>query len=182
MSVKRGCLLSVLGGIALLCGIVALVFWLSGGAVESAETSLSQLAAGQTEAVYQANSSPPIPSDLAVRRLVRSTLTGLAEALQAGGDFQAFHSSISERWQSQSSPESLRSVFSSLLGADVDFGAAGGEPVFSETPWVDDDGILHLNGYATAAGSPNLNYELKYTYEHPSWKLFGIRVSLADQQ
>jgi len=50
-------------------------------------------------------------------------------------------------------------------------------PVLDEAPIIDNDGILIVSGYFPTQRM-NLKFILRYIYEHPEWKLFGVRVSI----
>ncbi len=258
VTAKKGCLIAGVGVVVLAAVVVALVFWLTGGAVQSADDFLGLLAKGETERAYQSASAQfkaqtdskqfqafaqqmglnryasstwtsrsvendqaklegsietsdggtvpltislvkedgawkilsisgpaagvsttdggkPLPSDDQSKALAARTLSDFKLAVDSG-DYTAFYGSVSNLWKSQTSPDALRDSFRTLEGLDL--GAAAGDPVFSEAPSIDGDGLLRLNGYAVASGSPNLNFKLKYIYEHPNWKLFGIDVKV----
>jgi hypothetical protein len=49
--------------------------------------------------------------------------------------------------------------------------------VFDEVPIIDNDGILTVSGYFPTKGM-NLKFNIRYVYEYPEWKLFGVRLSI----
>jgi hypothetical protein len=51
--------------------------------------------------------------------------------------------------------------------------------VFDEPPAIGEDGILTLAGHVPTTPLRVL-FNLRYRYEHPAWKLMGIRVSLRE--
>ncbi len=134
---------------------------------------------GSAAGVTSSGSGKTSPSDEEASRMVRETMTDFKAALDAG-DFTAFHSKVSNLWKAQSTPDMLRRSFQSMIDRRAGFGAvAVADPTFSDAPSIDKDGLLNLDGYFAAADHPNVNFELEYIYEHPTWKLFGIHVSLA---
>lgn len=116
-----------------------------------------------------------VPSDAALKNLVNDTMTRFTEAVRRD-DFTEFYAGISELWKSQISAEKLQQVFQQFSQRHEAFAATrNAAPIFDEPPVIDENGLLILRGYYATAPQRVL-FRLKYTYEHPQWKLFGIEV------
>ena len=81
-------------------------------------------------------------------------------------------------WQEQITPEKLREIFGDFIDKQVDISSITGvEPILTEPPEIDSNGILILQRYYPTHPA-RVNFRLKYLYEHPAWKLFGIQVNV----
>jgi hypothetical protein len=120
-----------------------------------------------------------MPGDQALRGLVTETLLEFDAAIQAQ-DFSSFHAALAEIWKSQITPDQLQEAFQTFILDEVQIGGVRDvAPVFDEPPAIGEDGILTLAGYFPTTPLRVL-FNLKYRYEHPTWKLTGIRVSLRE--
>lgn len=120
-----------------------------------------------------------MPSDNALRELVTGTLLEFDGAIQAG-DFRSFHAAIADMWKSQITPDQLLEAFQAFILDEVQIGGVRDvAPVFDEPPAIGEDGILTLAGHVPTTPLRVL-FNLRYRYEHPAWKLMGIRVSLRE--
>jgi hypothetical protein len=137
--------------------------------------SLTTPRAGATLA--SPSGEPSIPGDDQLKALVHGTITDFARAVEAG-DFGPFHQNISARWQTQITADQLRQVFGQFVDQKLDLsGVYGLDPVLGAPPSTSGEGLLVLSGFYPLRPQP-LEFELKYIYEHPQWKLFGIHVNL----
>ncbi len=119
--------------------------------------------------------SKPLPSDDELKKLATKSLLDFNKSVQTN-DFKPFYETLSELWKRQTTPEKLRDAFKQFVDKKVDIGLiAKSTPVFDKKPAVGADGILELNGYYPTKPF-KVRFELKYTYEHPDWKLTGIHV------
>jgi hypothetical protein len=118
-----------------------------------------------------------LPSDEKSKALALDSLLAFNKAVQ-DKSFAGFHQQISRRWQDQITPDKLKEVFNQFIQMHLDISSIKGvEPVLSAAPEINSDGILVLEGYYPT--HPNKVYfRLKYIYEHPAWKLFGIQVNV----
>jgi len=118
-----------------------------------------------------------IPAESVLIQLVNSTLHDLALAINSR-DFENFHQKISRLWQSQITKEELFEIFRSFSDQNIDLTVLEGiNPVFSEKPLMNAENLLILTGYYPT--QPSVTYFiLKYTMEHPNWKLIGINVEV----
>lgn len=72
----------------------------------------------------------------------------------------------------------LQHAFQSFIDQNINIaGIQGAEPVFDRPPWVNTDGLLILSGYYPTKPYRVL-FGLKFYYEVPSWRLFGIDVQV----
>ncbi|MBN1211979.1 MAG: hypothetical protein JXA92_05325 [candidate division Zixibacteria bacterium] len=117
------------------------------------------------------------PSDNELRAMADTATQRLGRAINTR-DFTEFYDRLSDLFKSQTTPEALYSAFKSFADQDIDLTAVKGlKPVFNLPPNINDDGILVLKG--NYPSKPLIVYfEIKYIYEHPDWKLFGINVSV----
>lgn len=116
-----------------------------------------------------------VPSDKAIINMVNETILILARDINRN-DFSAFYDFIAKIWQSQTDKDALRNVFSDFIDKKIDLTIIEKQtPIISEKPYIDNDGILKLTGYY-ATKPYMVHFELKYTYEHPQWKLIGINI------
>jgi hypothetical protein len=120
-----------------------------------------------------------MPSDNALRELVTGTLLEFDGAIQAR-DFSSFHAAIADMWKSQITADQLQEAFQAFIMDEVQIGGVRDvAPVFDEPPAIGEDGILTLAGHVPTTPLRVL-FNLRYRYEHPAWKLMGIRVSLRE--
>jgi hypothetical protein len=119
----------------------------------------------------------PMPGDERSKVLIRETLLAFNQAV-AAKNFAAFHEQISRAWQEQITSQKLREIFADFIDQQIDISSIKGiEPVLTEPPVIDANGIFILQGYYPTHPA-RVNFRLKYLYEHPAWKLFGIQVNV----
>jgi hypothetical protein len=132
--------------------------------------------------------SQPVPGELPgeaeVLRLIEASVLDFANAVNAR-DFTEFHANCAVSFQRQFSPERFAAAFRQFSDRGIDLTVLRGhEPELSEPPFINDDGLLVAKGrYAVAPYS--VPFELKYMFEDPEWKLFGIDLNampLADSR
>ena len=122
-------------------------------------------------------SGKPMPSDEKSKALIRETLLAFNQAV-AEKRFAGFHEQISRTWQEQITPEKLQDIFADFIEKQIDISSIKDvEPILTDPPEIDSNGILILQGYYPAHPA-SVNFRLKYLYEHPAWKLFGIQVNV----
>jgi hypothetical protein len=120
-----------------------------------------------------------LPSEEATKRLTLDSLLAFNQAVQTN-DFALFHGQISRLWQEQITPEKLAQTFADFVNKQIDIsGIKGVDPILTEAPTINSDGLLILEGYYPMRPS-RVTFRLKYIYEHPAWKLFGIKVNVGE--
>ncbi len=118
-----------------------------------------------------------LPNDEASKRLVLDSLLAFNQAV-GNRNFTSFHQQISRLWQEQITPQKLDEIFADFISKRVDISLIKNvDPVLTEAPTIDSDGILILEGYYPTHPS-KVHFRLKYIYEHPAWKLLGIKVNV----
>ena len=72
----------------------------------------------------------------------------------------------------------LQGAFKSFVDQQIDIaGIANAEPVFDRPAWVNTDGLLVVSGHYPTRPYHVL-FSLKFFYEVPVWRLFGLDVSV----
>lgn len=119
----------------------------------------------------------PVPPDDELRALVRDNLLRFNEAIREQS-FDAFYDSVSSKWQDQLTKGQLQRAFQPFIDKRVDLsGLQHLDCTFDVSPEVGADGLLTVIGdYATKPYK--VHFSLKFFYELPVWKLFGVDVSL----
>ena len=119
-----------------------------------------------------------IPSERDIRSLVQNTLIEFNDAVQAE-DFTTFREKASIALQIDHHEVRLRSAFQGFIDNQVDFSEiADLEPVFVQPPFIERiarDEMLKVVGYYPIEPDP-LPFLLRYTYQHPEWKLRFFNV------
>lgn len=116
-----------------------------------------------------------IPSEKELKTLTRDSLLAFNKAV-AAKDFSGFVTQVSKIWQGQVTAAQLADIFKSFIDQEIDIAfIAEAEPIFEKPSAIDSDGILVLQGHYET--KPNkVEFRLKYIYEKPAWKLFGLNV------
>lgn len=121
--------------------------------------------------------SENIPAEAVTKSLVQHTMLDFALALKMK-DFSKFYKNIAKVWQDQSSLEKFSRIFKSFIDKKIDLtGIKDLEPVLERTPFLDNNGLLRVQGsYATKPSKTVFN--LKYLMENGAWKLAGIKINM----
>ncbi|MEF2146194.1 MAG: hypothetical protein V3573_12180 [Desulfovibrionaceae bacterium] len=116
-----------------------------------------------------------LPDQETLEIMVRDTVSQFSHAV-VSADFAEFHTQISALWASQISPDELLAVFRAFIDMGKDLtGYDQLDPVFSEPPAIDQDGVMVLKGYIPHERGL-LHFRLEYVFEYPEWKLLGINI------
>jgi hypothetical protein len=119
----------------------------------------------------------PVPPELELRALVRENLLRFNDAI-ATKSFDVFYESVSRKWQDQLTKGQLQRAFQPFIDKKVDLaGIQNVEPVWDAPVTVGTDGLLILSGYYPTEPY-RVQFALKFIYELPTWKLFGVEVNL----
>jgi hypothetical protein len=131
---------------------------------------------GRTTAFIEAIDRP-IPEEKTVRALTTETLLFFNDAVQARS-FEEFYNKVSKTWQKQLTIGQLNRAFQPFIDNGVSLaGIKDIEPVFDGPAHVSSEGLLVISGmYPTAPY--RVIFSLRFIYELPTWKLFGIDVTL----
>jgi len=119
----------------------------------------------------------PLPDEETVKKLALGTIL-MFNAAVAGKSFEDFHAKISEAWRKQVSVGQLERAFGVFIDKQVNISGVKDVPVtLSVPPEITTDGLLLVVGeYPTQP--LRVAFALKFMYETPRWRLFGIDVSL----
>jgi hypothetical protein len=114
-----------------------------------------------------------------LKQLVNATMLDFAVATKAR-DFTGFYHKIAQLWQAQTTPEELTTAFKSFSDQNIDLTVLQGlDPVFTEEPFLNDNGWLVIQGHYPT--QPSITYfMLEYLYEEPEWKLGVINVNVTE--
>ena len=119
----------------------------------------------------------PVPDDKTARALALEALLLFNDALQKKS-FADFYTEVSKTWQKQLTVGQLNRAFQPFIEHEVNLaGIAKVEPIFETAPIVTSDGILVLTGYYPTERY-RVIFTVRFIYELPRWKLFGIDVTL----
>lgn len=125
-----------------------------------------------TDAVTQ-----PVPPEAEQRQLVRDNLLRFDEAI-ASKSFDAFYDSVARKWQDQLTKGQLQRAFQPFIDKEVRLaGIKDLNPIWSAPVTVSTDGLLILSGYYPTEPY-QVHFALKFFYELPTWKLFGLDLNL----
>jgi hypothetical protein len=129
--------------------------------------------AGFTDSVNQ-----PMPTDAELRQLVEAALLLFDEGVKAGG-FDRLYDEISATWRDQVTKSKMKRAFQTFIDRKISVAHIQGQAAtFSEPPAVTTEGLLTARGYYP--GEPHqVLFGMKFMYEPPKWRLFGLDVSLA---
>jgi hypothetical protein len=119
----------------------------------------------------------PVPDEKTVRALAAETLLVFNDAIQAQS-FEEFYKNVSKTWQKQLTVGQLNRAFQPFVDNGVSLaGIKDVEPVFDGPAHVSTEGLLVISGsYPT--NPYRVIFSLRFIYELPKWKLFGIDVTL----
>lgn len=119
----------------------------------------------------------PIPDDKTVRTLALETLLFFNDAI-GERSFEEFYKKVSKTWQKQLTVGQLNRAFQPFVDNNVNIaGIKEMEPVLEGPAHVSSEGLLVISGeYRTTPY--RVIFSLRFIYELPKWKLFGIDVTL----
>ena len=119
----------------------------------------------------------PLPTDAEVQVLTRETLLAFNQAIRQQS-FTEFYAGVSTAWQKQLTEGQLQRAFQPFIEKGVDLkGIAALPAVIDPPPFISTDGLLMVSGHYPTQPY-KVHFSLKYIYELPRWKLFGIDVNL----
>ncbi len=138
-----------------------------------ARFTLSALGAG---APFNEALNQPMPNEKALKHLVTDAMMEFNQAVQARS-FAGFYSYVSNAWQAQLTEKQLQRAFQGFIDNRVDISPVRAiDPEFDAPPHLTSEGILVVSGkYPTQPFQ--VYFSLKFIYELPAWKLFGIDIS-----
>lgn len=118
-----------------------------------------------------------LPPEAALRDLAGDSLRLFARGV-GSKDFTEFYRGISDTWRSQVSVVRLGRAFAPFTASTVNLAWVQDRPVtLDEPPLVNPEGLLVLQGHNAGPGA-TVRFLLRYIYELPNWKLFGLEVTI----
>lgn len=119
----------------------------------------------------------PMPPENEIRQLIRENLLRFNEAI-ASQSFDAFYDSVAMHWQDQLTKGQLQRAFQPFIDKKISLAAIGEtNPVFDTPPSINSEGLLIAAGHYDT--SPyRVRFAMRFYYELPAWKLFGLDVDL----
>jgi hypothetical protein len=119
----------------------------------------------------------PVPPENEIRQLVRENLLRFNEAINSKS-FDAFYDSVATHWQDQLTKGQLQRAFQPFIDRNINVAPIEkATPVFDMTPAVNSEGLLIVNGHYDTQPY-RIQFAMKFFYELPVWKLFGLDVNL----
>ncbi|MFH0952705.1 MAG: hypothetical protein V1873_00065 [Verrucomicrobiota bacterium] len=126
--------------------------------------------------IDSAKGAEETPPDDQLKKMVGDSIHSLGTAIN-GQDFGEFYGKVARLWQAQTTKEDLLKAFQAFVDQKIDLAVLERlEPVFSEVPKIDDEGMLLVQGYYPS--QPVVYFKTTYVYEHPQWLLGGINVQV----
>ncbi len=121
-----------------------------------------------------------VPTDSQSQALVKKTLMGFNEAVQAG-DFADFHKTVSGTWRRTSKPADFNKGFKEFIDKEIDISRIRKqEAEFSPKPKIIKKfgkQVLSLKGtYEAGLGELPVNFNLEFIVDGDEWKLIFIGV------
>lgn len=128
---------------------------------------------------FTSSANQEMPSPKLIRSLVVDSLLLFNNAIQEQS-FADFYSKVSRAWQAQLTEGQLKRAFQPFVDSKVDIHDIRNlEPIFTQDPQVNSDGILVLLGYYDTKPHRTV-FNLRFIYELPYWKLYGVEVQIQD--
>lgn len=108
--------------------------------------------------------------------LIRSTLLTLNDANRSG-NYTVLHDLAAPGFQARNSAADLGQSFADLRHRNFDlYGVALLAPQFTETPALDQNGLLHLSGFFPTQPQ-QIKFDLAFEISAGQWRLFAIAVA-----
>ena len=128
---------------------------------------------------FNSSANHDLPSPRNLQKLTLRSLQLLDTAVQQN-NFEEFYSNVSLTWQNQLTLTQLREAFQPFIDSKANFdGIEKLQPVFDVPPEINTDGILSLEGHYNTQPH-RITFSLRFIYEFPNWKLYGIKVQIQD--
>lgn len=129
-------------------------------------------------------SKPDMPSAEQQNALVKQTLKEFTKGIESG-DFSSFMSNTSKEFQSQASPDKMKSAFQGMIDkkdilVPILQSADSKTPQFSKTPSISEAGSNYTMQLAGNFPTDPLktNFDFTYIRNGSEWKLINIEVNM----
>ena len=138
------------------------------------ETQFSPVGKG---ASFNSAESHEMPTPAVLQKLVENSLTIFNDAIQKQ-DFEEFYNNVSDAWQKQLTPKRLQNAFQGFIDNKVNLGSFQTlTPIYDTPPQVNSEGLLLVEGHYPT-NPYQIHFVLRFSYQFPHWKLFGLDVQL----
>ncbi|MGB8166354.1 MAG: hypothetical protein WCF18_02615 [Chthoniobacteraceae bacterium] len=128
-------------------------------------------------AAFSDAQSQRMPEEKEIKQMILRTLSKFDEAVQQKS-FADFYKDVAVAWQKQLTVGQLERAFQPFLNAGVRFGGLNeAEMQLDGPPTINTEGVLVINGHFQTAPY-QVFFNMKFLYELPRWKLFGLDVNL----
>lgn len=119
----------------------------------------------------------PMPDERTARAMATETLLQFNDAIQQRS-FEDFYEGVARAWQRQLTLGMLTRTFQGFIDQRTNLAAIRDlEVVLNQPPHIDSDGLLIVSG-SYAAKPHRVRFSLKFFYEVPNWRVFGLDVNL----
>ncbi|MES2570671.1 MAG: hypothetical protein V4710_11540 [Verrucomicrobiota bacterium] len=121
----------------------------------------------------------PMPDDKKIRELTTETMFLFHEALQQKS-FVDFYENVSRAWKVNLTTGALQRAFQPFIDKQINLeGIRTTEAVLEPASFISSDGFLVITGYYPLKPY-KIVFSLKFIYELPNWKLFGIDINVQE--
>lgn len=128
-------------------------------------------------AAFSDAQSQRMPEEAEIKQMILTTLAKFDEAVQQKS-FGDFYTGVSIAWQKQLTVGQLERAFAPFINAGVRIGGLNeADMQLDGPPMINTEGILVINGHFNTAPY-RVYFGMKFVYELPHWKLFGLDVNL----
>ena len=119
----------------------------------------------------------PVPTEPDARRMAKETMLQFHDAIQQKS-FEDFYEGVARSWQRELTLGMLTRTFQGFIDQRTNLIAMKDlEAVLTQPPRIDSEGLLVIAGiYPTQPY--RIEFELKYFYELPNWRPFGVGVRM----
>jgi Ca2+-binding EF-hand superfamily protein len=122
-----------------------------------------------------------VPDDQVIRQLVKENMLDFAHAVNTK-DFSGFYAKLSERFRDQTTAKKLATAFKAFSDNQIDLTPIQNhDAVFKKNPFINNKDLLIVEGKYELP-TKVVPFNLKYIFEAPDWKLFGIHVKIRPVQ
>ena len=112
-----------------------------------------------------------------MKEIARESLLRFNTAIQEQS-FTGFYAYVAVSWQRQLTVGQLQRAFQTFIDKHVDLSSASNAGlILDAAPAVNTEGLLLVNGHYPDAET-EVHFALKYLYELPRWRLFGIDIAI----
>lgn len=132
---------------------------------------------------FNRSANHELPTPNVIQKLLVEGLTMFNSAIRTR-DFHDFYTKVSKAWQDQLTEKQLQRAFQPFIDANLDIGdVLTLQPVLDPQPAINSDGILSIIGRYEVTRDAKLyrvNFNLRFCYEFPQWKLYAVEVQIKD--